>query len=155
LAERFCLKKNKTHRPLHRSTDLAKDGEVSRLKRAIKRLQAEKQKLIAELATLEAAFKKNLKFLEGLTRGLSMSDLIEAAKNKTALKKIIDDKPELDVTIETALLESNKKQQQLRCEKCKDGNMVRMLFTNRGGSLALLKCNKIGCDNRTTASADS
>lgn len=68
----------------------AKDGEISKLKDKIRRLESDKRKLISEVKTLEAALLENLKFMKGSTKDVSVEDLIKGAKKKQTLKEVKD-----------------------------------------------------------------
>lgn len=65
-----------------------KDGELNKLKRRIKRLEKENQRLKSENNAFEQAFKKTTKFLEDHTGDISVEDLIKAAKQDKSLKKV-------------------------------------------------------------------
>ena len=65
-----------------------KDGELNKLKRRIKRLEAENKRLKSENNAFEQAFKKTTKFLEDHTGDISVEDLIQAAKKDKSLGKV-------------------------------------------------------------------
>lgn len=93
-----------------------KDGEVSRLKKRIKKLEKENYRLKSELNAYEQAFKKTTKFLKDHTDEISLEDLIEAAKQDKSLKEV-----------EEKVKDSNK------CPKC--GSEVKKLPTSIIGTI--------------------
>jgi predicted nuclease with TOPRIM domain len=65
-----------------------KDGELNKLKRRVKRLEKENQRLKSENNAFEQAFKKTTKFLEDHTEDISLEDLIQASKQDKNLRKV-------------------------------------------------------------------
>lgn len=65
-----------------------KDGELNRLKKRIKKLEKENERLKSELNSYDQAFKKTTKFLKDHTDDISLEDLIQAAKNDKSLKEV-------------------------------------------------------------------
>jgi predicted nuclease with TOPRIM domain len=74
--------------PLHKEE---KDGEVKRLKNALRRMERENNQLKAELKTLEVYFKKTQTFVKGYTEDNTVQELISAAKDGKTLKKMKDE----------------------------------------------------------------
>lgn len=126
---------------LERHKDESKDGEINRLKKAIKRLQREKQQLISEVRTIEAAFDKNVKFLRGMTKDHTIEELIKAAKKEMTLKEIKDEKEQTFESLE----------QKWKCfkEGC-TGVMKLLIFRQADGKAHYFrKCSNPKCLNRT------
>lgn len=65
-----------------------KDGELNKLRKRVKRLEKENDRLKSELNSYEQAFKKTTKFLRDNTDEIRLEDLIEAAKNDKSLKQV-------------------------------------------------------------------
>jgi DNA repair exonuclease SbcCD ATPase subunit len=65
-----------------------KDGELNRLKKRIKKLEKENDRLKSELNSYEQAFKKTTKFLRDNTEEISLENLIKAAKSEKSLKEV-------------------------------------------------------------------
>jgi membrane-anchored glycerophosphoryl diester phosphodiesterase (GDPDase) len=116
-----------------------RDGEISRLKNANKRLKSENEKLKAEIKTYEAAFQKNIYFLKGKTKDLSLQELLDGAKKEQSLKSIEDKK---EMTFKD--MESKWK-----CFKCGTGVMRIIMFNKLNEKWYLRKCSF--CENRTNA----
>ena len=115
----------------HRSyPDKERDGEIKRLKDALKRKDREIEKLKGELRTYEAAFHKNIQFLKGKTKDLSLQELLEGAKKEQTLKQI-------EVEKELKFTELQKK---WKCHKCPDGVMKLIMFSRPDGRWYLRKC---------------
>lgn len=127
------------HRKQHRSGDDAKDGEISRLRKIIRRLTSDKQKLLSELATIESAFERNLKFLKGVTKDLTVEELIDAAKKDLNLKQA-------QLAVEEARGELEEK---WKCHTCSIGVLKLLIFNNREGTHYFRKCSNQKCTNRT------
>lgn len=66
----------------------AKDGETQRLKRRIRRLEKENNKLKSELRSYDQAFKKMTKHIEHFTDDYSVEELIESARASKKPKKV-------------------------------------------------------------------
>lgn len=71
-----------------------KDSELNKLKRRVKRLEAENNRLKSELNSFEQAFKKTTKFLRDHTDDISLEDLIEASKKDKSLGKVEKERAE-------------------------------------------------------------
>lgn len=127
------------HRKQSRHVDDAKDGEITRLRKAIRRLQSDKQKLLSEVRTIQEAFEKNVKFLKGVTKDLTVGELIDAAKK--------------DLTLKDAQLSVEENKQALedkwKCYTCSIGVMRLLIFNNREGTQYFRKCSNQKCSNRT------
>lgn len=67
-----------------------KDGELNRLKKRIKKLEKENDRLKSELNSYDQAFKKTTKFLRDNTDEISLENLIQAAKNESSLKEVTE-----------------------------------------------------------------
>jgi uncharacterized FlaG/YvyC family protein len=91
-----------------------RDGEIKRLKDALKRKEKEIEKLKSELRTYEAAFQKNIQFLKGKTKDLSLQELLDGAKKEQNLKQI-------EGTVEIKFKELEEK---WKCHKCGIGIMI-------------------------------
>lgn len=72
----------------------AKDGEVNKLKKRIKKLEGENARLKSEVNSLEEAFKNTKKFIDDETQGVSVEKMIDAAKKGTRLKDVKPKCPE-------------------------------------------------------------
>ena len=79
-----------------------KDGNISKLKARIRRLEKDKRELVSKVNTLEQVLKRNFEVLKGTVEDLSVEELIEAAKNdqtikeaKKDAKKPVKSKPEM------------------------------------------------------------
>ena len=116
-----------------------KDGEVKRLKNVIRRLESDKKKLLSEVRTLEEAFGKNIQFLKSKTDGLSVTELIKAAKKEQTLEEIENEKQQKFSDLE----------KKWKCFKCDIGLMKLLIYTNREGTQYLRKCSNPKCLNRT------
>ena len=114
-----------------------RDGEINRLKAALRRMESDKRKLLSELKTLEAAFDHTVTFLRGKTNDLSVEELIQAASKGYTLI-------ETEAKKEQSMSDLVKKWQ---CHKCPDGVMHLIIFANRDGQQYFRSCNK--CSNRT------
>ena len=73
----------------------AKDGEVERLKRKIKRLEKDKRELISKLNTLEQVLKKNFEVLKGSVEDITVEELIEGAKKDKTVKQMKETRKEV------------------------------------------------------------
>lgn len=118
-----------------------KDAEVTRLKAALKRKDKEMDKLKSELATYETAFQKNIQFLKGKTKDLSLQELLEGAKKEQKLVEIEKNKE----------LTFKEMEQKWKCHKCGIGLMKLIMFNRLNEKWYLRKCNDTKCDNRTEA----
>ena len=70
----------------------AKDGAVEKLKRRIKRLEKDNDKLKSEVRTLEAYKNLTDTYLEGKLDGVPVERVIQGVKKKDSLRKIKKDK---------------------------------------------------------------
>jgi arginine utilization protein RocB len=119
-----------------------KDGEVKRLRDCLKRKQKEIDKLKSELKTYEAAFQKNIQFLKGKTKDLSLKELLEGAKNEDNLKKIEENK---EMTFK-------EMEDRWKCFKCGKGMMKLIIFNKVSEKWYFRSCtNKPQCTHRTEA----
>ena len=66
----------------------AKDGAVEKLKRRIKRLEKENDKLKSEVRTLESYRVLTDTYLEGKLDGVPVERVIQGVKKKESLRKI-------------------------------------------------------------------
>lgn len=118
-----------------------RDGEVKRLKDANRRLKSENEKLKSELKTYEAAFQKNIQFLKGKTKDLTLQELIDGAKKEQDLKSI-------EVQKEVTFKEMEQK---WKCFKCGTGVMKIISYMRPDGRWYIRKCTNDKCTNRTNA----
>ena len=77
------------------SKEDGKSGEVKELKSKIRRLASDKQKLIAELKTLQEAFDKTRSFIDNKLDGVPVEKVLKALKQENKLKKIDKDAKEV------------------------------------------------------------
>lgn len=117
----------------------ARDAEIGKLRKAIRRLESDKRKLISELTTLTTAFDKNIQFLRGVTKDLTVEELIQAARKELTLKQTKDQK-------EHTIDDMTKK---WACHKCDTGVLKIIVFTNLEGTQYLRCCSNKKCGNRT------
>ncbi len=118
-----------------------RDGEIKRLKDALKRKEKEIEKLKSELKTYEAAFQKNIQFLKGKTKDLSLQELLDGAKKENNLKEIEDNKE----------IKFKELEEKWKCHKCNIGVMKLIVYNRHDGKWYLRKCNQNKCENRTDA----
>lgn len=119
-----------------------RDGEVKRLRDALKRKDKEVDKLKSELKTLETAFQENIKFLKGKTARLDLQELLKGAKKNESLKEIEDNKNFTFKELE----------EKWKCYKCNVGIMRLIIFNRPDGKHYIRACsNKSNCQNRTEA----
>lgn len=117
-----------------------KDGEVGKLKDTIRRLKSDITKLKSEIATYEAAFQKNITFLKGKTKDLTVEQLIAGAKKNQNLKQIEDAKTET----------YQEFKQKWKCHTCNVGVMKITVLTRQDGKFYFRACtNTKDCKNRT------
>ena len=117
-----------------------KDGEIKRLKNTIRRLESDKRKLLSEVKTLEEAFGKNIQFLKGKTDGLTLNELIKAAKNEQSLEQVENEK-------EQKFSDMEKK---WKCFDCENGLLKIIKYNNRDGEHYFRLCsNHPKCKKRT------
>jgi hypothetical protein len=117
-----------------------KDSEVQRLKNALKRKDKEMEKLKSELKTYEAAFQKNIQFLKGKTKDLSLQELLDGAKKEQNLGKIEQVKQET----------YQEFKQKWKCFQCDGTGVMKITVINRqDGKFYFRKCNNPKCPHRT------
>lgn len=116
-----------------------KDGEVQRLKNALKRKDKEMEKLKSELKTYEAAFQKNIQFLKGKTKDLSLAELLEGAKKEQNLTKIEHVKEET----------YQEHKARWKCYDCNTGLMKIIVVPRQDGKWYMRCCNNELCKKRT------
>ena len=73
----------------------AKDGSTEKLKRRIKRLEKENDKLKSEVRTLEAYRELTDTYVGGKLDGVPVERVIQGVKKKSNLKRIKEYKPEM------------------------------------------------------------
>lgn len=110
-----------------------KDGQVQKLKDTIRRLQSDNRKLKSELATYEAAFQKNIQFMKGKTKDLTLKDLIEGAKNDLTLEQI----------------EEVKAEKNWDCKTCGEGQLKLIKIPRQDGLFYIRKCDNPRCKYAT------
>ena len=113
-----------------------KDGEISKLKRRIARLEKENSVLKSQLRTYDKVFEKNIKFLKAKTDEFSLDELIQGAQDQQNLAEIREEK--------RYKFEEMKKK--WLCYKCNEGVLKLMIVP---GNKYFRKCTI--CDNRTEA----
>jgi Sec-independent protein translocase protein TatA len=116
-----------------------KDGATQKLKDTIRRLQSDVKKLKSEIATYEAAFQKNIQFLKGKTKDLSVKELIEGAQKNQNLTQIEDTK-----TVSLADLEKKWK-----CKSCNEGILRFVKIPRQDGVFYIRKCDHKKCSYAT------
>lgn len=116
-----------------------KDGTIQKLKDANRRLKSENMRLKSEIATYEAAFKKNIEFLKGKTKDLKLEELLEGAKKEQTLKQIEDTKEET----------YQEHKAKWKCFQCGQGVMKITVITRIDGKHYFRRCNQNGCNHRT------
>lgn len=116
-----------------------RDGEVKRLKDANRRLKSENEKLKSELKTYEAAFQKNIQFLKGKTKDLTVEQLIEGAKKEQNLKEIETEKE----------LTFKEMEDKWRCKLCSRGRLVFIKIPRQDGTFYIRKCDNPKCKKVT------
>lgn len=124
------------HRAGHKEE---KDGALQKLRNANRRLKSENEKLKAELSTYEAAFQKNISFLKGKVKDLTVEELIAGAKKDQNLATI-------EVVKEETYQEHKAK---WKCHICGQGLMKLTVVTRQDGKWYFRKCNQPKCVNRT------
>lgn len=116
-----------------------KDGEVKKLKGIIRRLESDKKRLLSEMKTLEEAFGKNIQFLHGVSDGLTLDELVAAAKKEQTLKQLKEEKGQKFSDME----------EKWKCFECDVGILKILIFRNRDGSQYFRKCSNPKCQHRT------
>lgn len=124
------------HRASHKEE---KDGARQKDKNTIRRLQSDIKKLKSELATYEAAFQKNITFLKGKTKDLTVHELITAANKKQNLAQLEDTK-------EITFRDMEKK---WKCHQCGEGVMKLTILSRPDGKFYYRSCSLSPCKNRT------
>ena len=118
-----------------------RDGEIKRLKDALRRKDKEIERMKSELKTYSAAFEKNIQFLKGKTKDLTLQELIDGAKKEQNLKQI-------EVEKEITFKDMEKK---WKCFKCGTGVMRIITYMRPDGRWYIRKCSNSQCVNRTKA----
>lgn len=118
-----------------------RDSEITRLRNALKRSVKENEKLRSELKTYEAAFQKNIQFLKGKTKDLSLTELLAGAKKEQNLTKIEQVKEET----------YQEFKQKWKCFDCNIGVMKITVINRQDGKHYFRACtNTTGkCKHRT------
>lgn len=116
-----------------------KDGETQKLRNTIRRLQSDIRKLKSELSTYEVAFQKNIQFLKGKTKDLTVQELIEGAKKEQNLGQI-------ENTKELTFKDMEKR---WKCHKCNSGVMKLTVINRQDGRWYFRSCTDTKCKNRT------
>lgn len=118
-----------------------KDGEVQKLRNTIRRLQSDIRKLKSELTTYEAAFQKNIQFLKGKTKDLTVTELIAGAKKEQTLAQIENNK-------ELTFKEMEKR---WKCHRCNEGVMKITVINRQDGKWYFRSCTNVTgkCKHRT------
>ena len=118
-----------------------KDGQLTKLKNANRRLKSENTRLLAEIKTYEAAFQKNITFLKGKTKDLTVQELIDGAKKEQNLG-------EIETTKEETYQEFKQK---WKCFQCNVGVMKITMINRQDGRFYFRNCtNTEGkCKHRT------
>ena len=140
----FLLKRQTVSKGKHRSyPEKEKDSEVTRLKNALKRALKENDKLKSELKTYEAAFQKNIQFLKGKTKDLTVQELIAGAKKEQNLSKIEQVKEET----------YQEHKAKWKCYQClpgpEAGVMKLTVITRIDGRFYYRSCTNSKCKHRT------
>ena len=91
----------------------AKDGEVQKLKRLIRRLEQENRHLKSQLRTYEKAYEKTVVFLQQKTSDFDLEELIDGANNDLNIKEIRQEKK----------LKFEDLKAKWKCFKCNEGVM--------------------------------
>lgn len=111
-----------------------KDGEIGKLKKRVRHLEKENDRLKSELRTYESAFNKSVKFLKEKTENFSLDEMIKGAQQEMTLQEIKRDKAQR--------FEDFKNKWQ--CKMCSDGVLHMFIIP---GNRYFRKCNM--CENRT------
>jgi hypothetical protein len=119
-----------------------KDSEVQRLKNALKRKDKEMEKLKSELKTYEAAFQKNIQFLKGKTKDLSLQELLDGAKKEQNLKQIETGKEE-------TYQEHKARWKCFVCPRETAGVMKITVLNRHDGKFYYRSCTSATCKHRT------
>lgn len=120
----------------------SRDGEIGKLKDAIRRLKSDKQKLLAELNSISQAFNKNVVFLKEMTEDYSVEDLVAASNKEMKLK---------DIPLNTSNSSHGKsKDHKWKCFDCEVGTMHIVRYKEAGVDKYFRMCsNKPRCKKRT------
>ena len=117
----------------------SRDAEIGRLRKAIRRLESDKRKLISEVNTLTHAFDKNIQFLKGATKDLTMGELVQAAKKEMTLNQAKDYKDQTFSEMET----------KWKCHSCENG-ILRIVLYKYGTQTNYFRiCSNEKCKKRT------
>lgn len=111
----------------------AKDGEVQKLKRLVRRLEQENRHLKSQLRTYERAYEKTVVFLQQKTTDFDLEELIDGANKELNLREI---KEERKIKFEDM-------KAKWKCFKCEGVMRLIIIPQNR----YFRKCSL--CDNRT------
>lgn len=130
------MSKGKSHRSY---PEKERDSEVTRLRQALKRALKENDKLKNELKTYENAFQKNIQFLKGKTKDLTLQELLDGAKKEQSLSKI-------EHTKEETYQEHKSK---WKCFDCNIGVMKIVIVPRHDGKFFIRCCNNEACKRRT------
>jgi len=124
----------------HRTyADKERDGEIKRLKDALKRKDREIEKFKSELKTLEAAFQENIRFLKGKTAKLDLQELLKGAQKEQSLKQIETEK---EITFKEL-------EDKWKCHKCTKGILKFIKIPRQDGIFYMRKCNNPNCKHTT------
>jgi len=116
-----------------------KSSEEKKLKSIIRRLESDKRQLLSEVKTLTDAFHKNVQFLKGVSKDLTVEELIVAAKNDLTLKEAKEKKED---TIDDMI-------KKWECHSCGTGIMKLIILPRHDGDFYFRACNSPKCQNRT------
>lgn len=117
----------------------SKDGEVEKLKNANRRLKNDIIKLKSENETYRIAFEKNIQFLKGKVKDISLEELVAGAKKDQPLEKIEQVKEET----------YQEHKAKWKCFQCNEGVMKITVISRQDGKFYFRKCNQPKCSNRT------
>lgn len=67
---------------------MGESGEVRKLKDAVRRLESDKRKLLAELDTLKAAFQRTTSFISSKFDKIPVEEVLSLIKEKKKLKQL-------------------------------------------------------------------
>lgn len=116
-----------------------KDGEIGKLKATIRRLTSDNKQLKSQLATYEQAFQRNITFLKGKTKDLTVEQLIAGAKKDQNLT-------EIEHTEEVTFKQMEEK---WKCHSCNTGIMKIIIVPRHDGKWYFRHCSNQACKKRT------